>query len=214
MKKENISEYIGKRYGRVVIISDMPGVNKYRRVMVLCDCGNKKDIVLNSLKRGDTNSCGCLRIEVKTKHGLSYHPLKKIWTAMKSRCDNDNDPSYPNYGGRGVYVCEEWANNLEAFHNWCVKNGWKKGMDVDKDIKADGRGMVYSPDFCSIVTRKKNLRSKGNNRIISYNGESRCVSEWCEIFNLSRRAIEGRIRNGWSVDEMLTTPVREKRKTA
>ena len=33
----------------------------------------------------------------------------KIWTLMKRRCLNEKDPSFHNYGGRGIEVCERWG---------------------------------------------------------------------------------------------------------
>jgi hypothetical protein len=46
------------------------------------------------------------------KHGLTpvggHHPLYKTWTAMRSRCSNPKNTSYPHYGERGIKVCVRW----------------------------------------------------------------------------------------------------------
>lgn len=34
---------------------------------------------------------------------------------MKARCSNPNKAAYPNYGGRGITVCDAWANSFETF---------------------------------------------------------------------------------------------------
>lgn len=208
--REEISGYIGSRYGKLKIISDAGFVDGRRRVIVLCDCGKEKNIDFHSIKYGKTIACGCVNVSKKTKHGLSSHSLRRVWTAIKSRCYNINDKSYINYGGRGVVVCENWKLYFKLFHDWCLSNGWEKGMDVDKDIKSKGPGMIYSPEYCSIVKRKANLRDKRSSRVIFHNGESKCLSEWCEAINISRRTVEDRLKKGWSIDRALTPFKRNK----
>lgn len=44
-------------------------------------------------------------------------PAYKSWVSMKQRCYNQHDTHYPNYGGRGISVCDEWVNNFLEFRN-------------------------------------------------------------------------------------------------
>lgn len=211
MKPADISGLMGVRYGNLLVISDGGSHPKGRKVNCKCDCGKDIKVFVASLKSGDTKSCGCFRVKVHTKHGFSKHPLAKVWFSIRSRCYNENDCSYSNYGGRGVRMCDEWENNMECFIKWCLSNGWEKGLDVDKDIKSSQRvGDLYSPELCTITTRKNNLRSKRDNHIIEFNGESKCISEWVEKLNMSRRTIDSRIKNGWPIEKVLTPYKRAK----
>jgi hypothetical protein len=208
-KPLDVIEFINKKFGKLLVVEDLGRSNGCRRVRAICDCGNIKIIKLSSIMGGITQSCGCLIGESVrkrlTKHGLNTHPLYKVWMAMKDRCNNKKNKSYKNYGGRGVKVSIRWENDFEAFYKWCINNGWRKGMDVDKDIKSStGRGVLYCPELCSIVPRGLNLRSKGNNIILEFNGEKRCVAEWCEHLNIPRSRINYRIRKGWEIDKILT----------
>lgn len=75
----------------------------------------------------------------------------RIWGNIKARCHTPTNRDYPNYGGRGVTMCEEWRNDSKAFVKWYkenyyeIENGY---MMVDKDIL---KGSQYSPETCLIV---------------------------------------------------------------
>lgn len=84
-----------------------------------CDCGNTHDAVRGALVSGLTLSCGCLNreraAERKTTHGGSKHPLYVTWRHMLERCLDPKCPSWKNYGGRGITICEQWRNDFTAF---------------------------------------------------------------------------------------------------
>lgn len=202
---KDLSGFIGKKYSRLTIIKDIGMVNGKRMVLSLCDCGKEKIINWHSIRRGLSQSCGCLRIDTNTTHGYSKHLLRGVWSAIKSRCYKINDPSYHNYGARGVTMAKCWIDDYGAFYIWCIANGWQKGLDLDKDIKSQsGSGLIYSPEYCLFVKRKNNLRSKRNNNVIVYNGESKCMSEWAEYLGMPRRTIDDRLGKGWPIEKVLT----------
>jgi hypothetical protein len=81
---------------------------------------------------------------------------------MKQRCYNEKNKRYKNYGDRGIEVCDEWMNP-KTFIEWCLDNGWKKGLTIDRrDNDGD-----YVPENCRFVTHKEN--SLNNRLIISTN---------------------------------------------
>lgn len=89
-------------------------------------------------------------------HGLSKHPLYRRWQDIKRRCYDPNFRPYPYYGGVGVTMCQEWLGHPERFIAWALEQGWKPGMEIDKDLKVPGN-KVYSPEACSIVARRDNM---------------------------------------------------------
>jgi hypothetical protein len=50
------------------------------------------------------------RVRVTT-HGLSHTAEYKTWQHMKRRCRVE-----PEYAGRGIKVCERWANSFTTFY--------------------------------------------------------------------------------------------------
>ncbi len=89
-------------------------------------------------------------------HGYSYHPVYKIWRAIKQRCYNPKDTAYKNYGMRGIKICEEWLKNPVTFCEWAIANGWKKDLVFDR---TNNNGN-YEPNNCRFVTKELSLRNK------------------------------------------------------
>ena len=77
--------------------------------------------------------------------------LYACWFNMKSRCFNPNNKYYFSYGGRGINICDEWANDFSAFREWAFANGYSDNLSIDR-INND---MGYSPDNCRWATKKQ-----------------------------------------------------------
>jgi hypothetical protein len=106
----------GDRFGRLVITQ--PYSKKIGHQWgheVLCDCGKIKCVAGSDMRKGTTLSCGCLHLEMKTKHGLCDKPEYKIWASMVQRCTNKKGAAYKNYGGRGICVSERWLTFLNFY---------------------------------------------------------------------------------------------------
>lgn len=89
-------------------------------------------------------------------HGLSKHPIYRLWHQIKKRCNNTGDISFKWYGAKGIKICLQWADSFESFYHWCIKNGWEKGLSIDrKDCTKD-----YSPENCTFVTRSFNSKKR------------------------------------------------------
>ena len=117
-----IGEYkdiTGQRFGRLVALNF---AHKRKNIIYwncICDCGNETIVQGALLRRGHTQSCGCLQkertIKAKTKHSLSNHRLSMVWSDIKDRCLNKKGKRFQDYGGRGITICDEWKNNFKAF---------------------------------------------------------------------------------------------------
>ncbi len=121
-----------------------------------CKCGKETVVRSNALIQKHTGSCGCYgreqRLLRNLKHGLSKHPLYLTRTNMLQRCYNEKNPVFPDYGGRGIKVCQSWKEDPVSFVEWGLENGWEKGLQLDR-IDNDGG---YSPVNCRFVTHRKN----------------------------------------------------------
>lgn len=92
-------------------------------------------------------------------HGLTDHPLYKIWDSIKSRCYNPRVSSYNANGAKGIGMDPHWKNSFISFHNWCINAGWDDGLTIHrKDYLKD-----YTPDNC-IVIRTRGIKKKSSVR--------------------------------------------------
>lgn len=158
-----------------------------------CKCGGFIEAYINNVKRGKCLSCGCHRKATKgaLKHGFSDHPLYGVWENMYSRCYNTKVKSYPDYGGRGIEMCDEWKCCPSEFIKWGISNGWQLGLEVDKDIKG---GMMYSPENCIFITPKLNSNHRRSSRVITYNGITQTMAQWADQIGISHSGLHYRLK--------------------
>jgi hypothetical protein len=195
----------GQRYGMLVAIYPTNKRTKNGGYIWVfkCDCGKVKDIPSNSVRSGLVKSCGCKN----RTHGESSSRLFTIWVDMKQRCENPNVPHYRLYGGKGITVCDDWHDFIQ-FQKWSYKNGYSDSLTIDRIDNKKG----YTPENCRWVTNKRQQRNRTNNHLITYKGETHCISEWSEILKISRVAISLRLsRYGFTVEDAFTKPVRKAR---
>jgi hypothetical protein len=141
-----------------------------------------------------------------TTHGLSGSVEYGIWSAIKSRCLNKNHHAYSRYGGRGITVCKQWADSFENF----LKDVGRRPSPLHT-IERIKNSNGYNPKNIRWATRKEQGRNTRANKLITINGEAKCVSEWCERFNISQQLVSNRVNClGWDYLKALTTTTDER----
>lgn len=197
----------GQKFGRLTVDKYLGSRN--RRVIYwecLCSCGNRTETTTALLRSGKTKSCGCLqrewarRSEPKVTHGLTGTRLFNIWNSMKQRCENPKNPSYKNYGGRGIKIGAAW----QQFERFVEDMGAPPpGTTLDRIDNNKG----YTKSNCRWATRITQNRNRRDNVVLTFNGKTKTVSEWAETLGISVRTVKSRVHIlGWTYRKALFTP--------
>lgn len=209
----------GRRFGRLVVLgrSPKPWVGKLMW-LCRCDCGNEKEVQNKLLlrKKAPTRSCGCLQPDAAcaraTTHGMShkngkaYVPEYEAWQGAKKRCTNPRSRDYPDYGGRGIAMCERWFASFEAFYKDMGERPGP-GWSLDR-INRDGD---YEPGNCRWATVKDQARNRRTSRFVTACGVTKTIAQWAEETGIPWGRLYGRIVTyGWEPEralELVTTPI-------
>lgn len=207
-----INDLTGKKFGKLTVLSyafsDKHRVSHY---LCECECGNKKIISGQSLSKGLTKSCGCIKKSKKSDNKLkkrdrskwaSYDRIYRIWYAIKYRCYYQNSTIYKKYGAKGITMCEEWKNDFQCFKQWALENGYKENLTIDRIDNSKG----YSPDNCRFVDYYVQNNNRNTVHKITINNETHSISEWARIYNIPRSTIYHRLDRGWDEVTSVTTP--------
>lgn len=191
-------DFTGQRFGRFLVLSQA-GRNARNLIQweCVCDCGNTRVVITGSLQSGNTASCGCLKADVlkrrATKHGQATRgersPTYSSWTAMLARCTRPTAHKWPDYGGRGIKVCEAWFDFKKFFADMGEK---PRGLSLDR-IDVEGNYEKSNCRWADVVLQAQNHRLQKNNTSgykgiyvgrnryfahIGVRGESKCIGSF------------------------------------
>lgn len=193
-------DIFGEKFGDLIGLYET-GRSKWKDIMWLfkCVCGNNIELVAARVKRGELLHCGCKYVRWNKKHGMCRTKEYNSWCSMIGRCYNKNNPNYFRYGGNGINVCERWKNSFNFF---LLDMGFapSKEHSIDRINNHEG----YSPENCRWATQQEQARNRGSNRLIKINGVEKCVTEWCEFYNIKYATYKTRKRRGWNIGEIFS----------
>jgi hypothetical protein len=200
----NITDLADVRFGSLVVqhrIIDRkgPSITRSSQWCCRCDCGSQVSVPEDLLLARCITSCGCRGDFSIQSMRLS---LYRTWANMIRRCYVKSCPSYPHYGGRGIRVCDRWVD----FCAFAMDMGEKPDPSYSLD-RIDTNGH-YEPSNCRWASTYVQSRNKRNNRWVTYQGKSVCISDLAKRLGISVGALNGRIRRGWA-ENTWSDPVRQ-----
>lgn len=189
------------QYGKLIVIGDAPRNKHGQRVLQCrCECGKEVAVVEQSLKCGNTKSCGCHRVFIGStnnlKHGATRSRAYLSWWNMKSRCERPNSKYFSDYGGRGIKVCDRW----QKFENFLADMGQPpEGQTLERIDNNIG----YSPENVRWADRQQQANNRRSNRLIEHGGRTLTLQQWAKETGIKRATIAYRIDHGWSPEMAL-----------
>lgn len=215
----------GQRFGRLTVLRKgpiRPSKQGGSNWICQCDCGNETIAVGSALRSGNTQSCGCLsaewskllgstkafidkRARTVTKHGHKRRGRASIeyktWLGIKARCYRPAHKDYPNWGGRGIKVCDRW---LHSFENFLADMGERPPEKTSID-RIDTNGH-YEPGNCRWANDIEQGENKRNNIRITIDGiEFTSIWQACARFGTRYGTVMMRIEAGIPAEIAITS---------
>jgi hypothetical protein len=216
MIMSKVLDLVGKTFGRLTVLeragNDPRGKSRW---LCQCSCNETKVVDGSDLKTGNAGSCGCVRREklreqakAKATHGHTrggrHTPTYRSWQSMLNRCFKQNRPGYANYGARGITVCDSW---LISFENFLADMGEAPpGLTLDRFPDNNGN---YVPANCRWATPTQQSRHRRSNKLLSFDGQTRCLADWADRFGLRWTTLRNRLAAGWPAEKALTAPIQQ-----
>lgn len=120
-------------------------------------------------------------VECTKSESQNYkHPLYAIWNGIKQRCYATKRKDYHRYGGIGVTMSDEFKNSVDTFIEFCLANGWKPDLVIDKDIKCRELGIsptIYSRETLSFITVQENAEEANAKAVLQYSLNDEFMAE-------------------------------------
>lgn len=128
------------------------------------------------------------------------HPLFRIWSHMRERCERPRCRTFHNYGGRGIRVCERW----QTFWNFVADMGERPSPSHQLDrIDVNGH---YEPGNVRWVTTMEQARNRRTTRLVTFRGETLPLVDWAARAGINRATLRHRLETGWTMERALSAP--------
>jgi len=193
---------IGEKRGRLTLIElfkkrDNKKTRTYGKFV--CECGTRKEIDFNNVRRGITVSCGCFQKEqagnMARRHGMVGTSVYISWQKLKHRCLGKNNHHYEQYKDLGV--SDSWLK----FENFYADMG---DRPKDRTIERIDNSKGYSKENCRWATRKEQQNNCKSNVLLTHNGKTQTMMMWSEELNISYLKIRSRVVRGKTGDDLFS----------
>jgi len=206
-----LPDFTGRTFGRWTVLHRDGKKNEAIAYLCRCQCGTERRLQASWLNTGKSASCGCVAIEKlisrNMRHGSGNRRLRRVFKGMKDRCLKPNHEYFPDYGGRGISICERWLRgdgDSSGYKCFVIDMGDRPSPAHTLERIDNDKG--YSPDNCKWATRAEQMLNRRNTIKMTFNGVTKPMAVWSRELGIPWGALRQRLLRGWSDERSLTTP--------
>ncbi len=203
-----MKDMAGLTFGRLTVLVRHPNKHGETRAYwyCLCECGGAVVTSGKSLRKGHTQSCGCLKRDIGKirayKHGLIHTREYRAWSAAKTRCYNPKIKAFKDYGGRGITMADVWRDDFAAFYRDMGQCPARHSLDRIDNNRA------YEPGNCRWSDKIAQANNTRFNKNLTFQGKTLSVSAWERERGWKNGTLKRRLLLDWTIARALSTPIR------
>jgi len=209
MTAHNTINLIARRFGALTVLHREGRIRGYAAWRCRCDCGVELVVRGDWLRLGKKKTCSraghFLKNRKEKSLSVQFGAEYYSWRGMRERCNNPNNAAYHRYGGRGIKVCARWHDFALFLQDMGTRPTEKHTLDREN---VNGN---YELGNCRWATKGEQVRNMRTTVRVQYQGKEMLLLDLVEQMGINRSTVDRRLRNGWSIDEALSVPVRKQR---
>lgn len=98
-------------------------------------------------------------------------------------------------------MCKRW---MDSFVDFLSDMGLKPTGTETLERIDNAKG--YEPGNCKWLPKPLQSKNRRSNKPLTFNGQTKLLSEWARDLGLQRTAVSRRLRCGWPIERALTQP--------
>ena len=138
---------------------------------------------------------------MRRRHGKGHNQRMKpaeynVWLKAKARCFNPKSEDFPDYGGRGITMCPEWAKSFKAF---LAAMGPRPSLDHSID-REDTNGN-YEPGNCRWATKVEQAENRRFCIRVEWEGRETTAAEVARLTGIPYMTLRDRMTRGMPIEQ-------------
>lgn len=182
---ENVIDIAGRKFGKLTVLKrESSAYHGVATWLCLCECGNKKTVAGSSLRRGNTQSCGCIKNNnrsrpKKVKIQMIGKKFGKLLVLGRAKDGNR---------GEVKWICACDCGEKAEIRGMHLRNGKTKScgcLTVKKTInRMTKHGMARTPEYTAWKNMKRRCYAPGSTNYKNWGGRGIAVCDsWLKSFD-------------------------------
>ena len=178
-----------------IAVSESKSKDGHIKWLCKCSCGDVSEYIATRVRNNRVNQCKQCATKASAEkiktHGMRNSKEYSTWSAMKARCIYIESKDFYRYGGKGIFICSEWANSFEAFFEH-IGPAPSHQHSIDRIDNLKG----YEPNNVRWATKTQQQRNKNNSVYVTNGKNVFHINDVATKLGISRGAAHLRLKRG------------------